>query len=188
MSAAIQEPPEPGQDISFPWMSKDEAALVTSYLRPNMSVLEWGAGGSTIYFSPMVRKWESIEHNPAWADRVRREVEERGLANVTVTLEAISKPPHYNGPYYPGYEKAFEPYVATGCRAAIAEKLDAVFIDGRSRLACALGIHPFLPSSAVVFFHDFFNKNRARYKPVLNGYRLLDFVTGGQTLAVFRPR
>ena len=34
--------------------------------RPSASVLEWGAGGSTAFFSRYAGRWESVEHDRKW--------------------------------------------------------------------------------------------------------------------------
>ena len=38
-------------NVSMPWLDTESASLLCSLLSGNMSVLEWGCGGSTVYFS-----------------------------------------------------------------------------------------------------------------------------------------
>ena len=45
-------------------MSPKEIAFIEKYLTKDKVMLEWGAGGSTLYFSQLVKEYYSIEHNP----------------------------------------------------------------------------------------------------------------------------
>ena len=44
--------------------------MICALLHPDMSVLEFGTGGSTSLFSQFVRSWDCVEHNQWWADKV----------------------------------------------------------------------------------------------------------------------
>ena len=48
------------------WMDNREKLLITKHFSPDKVMLEWGSGGSTIEFSPQLKKYYSIEHNKEW--------------------------------------------------------------------------------------------------------------------------
>ena len=52
-----------GVDFS---MSDSEIVKSEEYLNDKDKVLEWGAGGSTLYFSNIVSSYVSIEHDKLW--------------------------------------------------------------------------------------------------------------------------
>lgn len=58
---------QPPFEESFrkPWMSDAERVCIAKYLSPSFRVVEWGCGGSTLYFSRQVKHWVSIEHDAA---------------------------------------------------------------------------------------------------------------------------
>ena len=51
-------------------MYPSSVELLCSYLRPDMEVLEWGSGGSTLYYSKYVTSWYSIEHDQSWSKKI----------------------------------------------------------------------------------------------------------------------
>ena len=53
-------------DITHIWMSQEEIDVITKYLSPDKHMLEWGAGGSTLFFSTLVKTYTSIEHDNDW--------------------------------------------------------------------------------------------------------------------------
>jgi len=65
----------------IPWMSTEEINLIESFLKPDMIMLEWGSGGSTIKFSQKVAKYYSIEHVKDWYTEVNKELVNLKLNN-----------------------------------------------------------------------------------------------------------
>ena len=51
-------------------MSDWEILKCEEYIQDKDLMLEWGAGGSTLYFSTMVGKFISIEDNKSWSDKI----------------------------------------------------------------------------------------------------------------------
>lgn len=177
---------------SAPFMSAEESAMILRYLAPSHVMLEWGAGGSTLFFSRHVRDYYSVEHDPEWHASVRAQVESAGLDNVHLSLvppdEPLAGVPNYART--PEQREAqFQTYIHYPEHLDVA--FDRVLVDGRSRPECALAILPRLASDAIVFIHDYFNTryDEAEYHSIIDGrYELIDGVRVGQTLAVFRPR
>lgn len=55
-----------------PMMSEKEIKIVDSLLKDKKHCLEWGCGGSTIYFPNKHRRlnWLSVEHNGNWVKKI----------------------------------------------------------------------------------------------------------------------
>src|ERR1019366_2881355 len=49
-----------------PWLTFRTIDFLTNCLRPDMTVFEFGSGGSTIFIARRVRTVVSIEHDPEW--------------------------------------------------------------------------------------------------------------------------
>jgi hypothetical protein len=76
-------------DLELPWFSYAAIDFLNGYLRPEMSVCEYGSGGSTIFFARRVKSVFSIEDNPRWFELVSRRLDEKALHNVQLKLCAF---------------------------------------------------------------------------------------------------
>ncbi len=105
-------------DLEIPWFSYAAIDFLKSYLRPDMTVAEYGSGGSTIFFARRVRSVFSIEDNPQWHELVSRRLAEQGLKNVTLKL----CPFDFKNPT--GFEES------AYLNALPQEPLDGIVVDG----------------------------------------------------------
>jgi len=67
-----------------PWMTDKQISIISSYLNPSFTMLEWGCGGSTLTFSKLVKNYYSIEHNLEWYRRVRILLRMNNIKNVNI--------------------------------------------------------------------------------------------------------
>lgn len=72
----------------LPWYSYPAIEFLEGWLRPDMTVFEWGSGGSTLFSAARVRRVVAIEDDPAWAAQVREALARDGLANAEIRLTA----------------------------------------------------------------------------------------------------
>lgn len=63
-----------------PWISPEATRFLESLLSSDMTVCEFGGGGSTIWLSKRVKDVVTFENNPKWAKYIR----DMKLDNVTV--------------------------------------------------------------------------------------------------------
>ncbi len=157
-------------------MSRREVAMIRRYLNPTNTMLEWGAGGSTVYFPLFVKKYYSIEHDSRWYDKVKPQI----LYNVSMFLEDI----HCQSNHKCLKRENCEEYVEKVNE--LDTEFDRVLIDGRGRRFCAEEVLPYLHNDSLVFIHDFWN--RKRYHSVLEHYEVVDAIKNGQSLVVLRPK
>src|ERR1051325_6576086 len=73
-------------DLEIPWFSYAAIDFLDDFLRPEMTVCEYGSGGSTIFFARRVRSVYSIEDNPKWHGWVSRRIDQKSIRNVTLRL------------------------------------------------------------------------------------------------------
>ena len=69
-------------DLELAWFSYAAIDFLKSFLRPQMSVFEYGSGGSTLFFAKRVQTVISTEDNATWLENVRRRLTELSLKNV----------------------------------------------------------------------------------------------------------
>lgn len=167
------------------WMSVHEQMLIESYLDENNTMLEYGSGYSTLWFSQFVKSYYSIEHARDWYNMIRAEI--NSLPNVQYKLAAVD--PGYRG--WPGgfsegtYEQ-FEEYIKAVDGFNI-QSFDRVLIDGRARAFCAKYILKFLHENSYIFIHDY--EGRTMYHENLDAYYTkIAIVFRGQSVVVARPK
>lgn len=170
-----------------PWMSQTEIDKILKYLKPNHKMLEWGCGGSTLFFPDYVEKYYSIEHNENWYNEIKDQVKE----NVTiVNIQRESDTGNLKSSNYEGLDKTsrykdFNKYIKYP--AKFETIFDAVLIDGRARPECGKFITNYISNDSIIFVHDYFDKkHRAHYHVLEEQYKVIDYVKTGQTLAVLK--
>ena len=55
-----------------PLMHEHEYKFIEKYLNKNDTLLEFGSGNSTVYFSGLVKKVISIEHDIDWIKNIQK--------------------------------------------------------------------------------------------------------------------
>jgi hypothetical protein len=123
-----------------PWLTIEAVAFLERWLACDGVGFEWGSGRSTVWLARRVRRLTSIEHDPAWFEKIKRRLDEQELApkvdyrHVAVDHDA----------------DAAHPYVS-----AISDHpdgaLDFCLVDGLTRLRahCALVCLPKLRTGGI---------------------------------------
>lgn len=175
--------PEPGSRV---FMSRAETGLFIASLSGSKRYLEFGVGGSTeIAIQDPDRRIVSVETDKKWLAEVRRnpkiaEAEKQGrLAFEHVDIGPVKRWG------YPTGEIQFRnwPKYHTVPFDNHDYHYDAILIDGRFRVSCALAAYSFIDDSAVLMFHDY--PNRTWYSEVEKFY---DTVAIAESLYVFKKR
>ncbi len=159
-----------------PWMHEKEIAAIEKYLGHDQVMLEWGSGGSTVYFAPKVKQLWTIEHNKEWFDKLPDIANLEKLHVAANNLVPITESTHND----------YRDYIEITSRIKL--KFDVVLIDGRARVACAKYVLRHLHTNSVVFLHDFYKKGRERYREVLNYYDVVEEVKTQPGLVVLKPK
>jgi predicted O-methyltransferase YrrM len=130
---------------SLAWITYPALELLENYLKPCMTVFEYGGGGSTLFFAKRVSKIVTVEHNKEWFEVIRNEIKKSQLKNWQGFLQmaengdfankSINDPSAYvsDDAAFNGFN--FKKYVT------IIDKFedysfDVVLVDGRARTSC----------------------------------------------------
>ncbi|GMI55572.1 hypothetical protein ScalyP_jg1492 [Parmales sp. scaly parma] len=165
----------PGKSVM---MEPSSVKMLCGLLTPTTRVLEWGSGGSTLFFSRFVASWDSIEHDSQWY---------KEMMGYTASMDnvRIHTAPHSWKQKDDGTYAEFKDYVEVP--AKWGRKFDVVIVDGRARVPCARSVvrNSLLASNGVVVVHDW---ERTQYKPLLDQFQLVQEDTAdARHLGVLRP-
>jgi SAM-dependent methyltransferase len=171
---------QPGRnplDDELPWISFPAIDLLERRLSPQTRVFEYGAGGSTVFFARRAKSVISVEHDPAWFERVSAHMTKRDLR----TWEGRLISPEYcpSGPGDPADPRAFassdERYRRLSFRSYVEaidafadDSFDLVLVDGRARPACLLHAAPKVRPHGLLVLD---NADREHYQPALRELR-----------------
>lgn len=140
-----------------PFLTYPAVEFLLRRVRPEMSVFEYGAGASTLWWARHVREVIACEHNRRWFEGISAQAP----PNVTLIYRELE----YGG----AYSKAILEY---------HNRFDIVVIDGRDRVNCALNSLVALKAAGVLMWD---NTDRREYEPGLRhlrraGFRELEFI------------
>lgn len=137
-------------------MNKSEIRTIEETLRglgnkkDKIHILEWGSGGSTVYFTEFLKEigvpyeWISIEYNKRWHEKVKNAVAHD--PNIEVVLFDVGND------QLKQVDNPMDEYV--GYPTTLDNKFDMVLVDGRKRRRCVLEAKKNLAPEGVVFLHD----------------------------------
>jgi hypothetical protein len=136
----------------LPWFTYSAIAFLEPRLAADLSVFEYGAGFSTLWWAARVKSVASCENDQAWFSRM--------TADCPANAQLL-------------YEPRGEGY----WQKAAGFSSDIIVIDGRDRVECAKACLPGLKAGGVIVWD---NSDRPRYQPGYdllkqNGFRRLDF-------------
>lgn len=129
----------------IPWVTFRAIEWLGACLKPDMSVFEYGAGGSTLFLARRARAVVSVEHDDGFHAAVAQVLATRKLDNCTLLLrkperladgQAVgystssftSAQAKYAGLSFERYVKAIDAYPD--------RSFDLVLVDGRARASC----------------------------------------------------
>jgi SAM-dependent methyltransferase len=165
--------------------SWDEVNFLLEALQPHHTVLEYGAGGSTIEIAKRVNWLYSIEHDKRWLDRVDQEIKLERLSNICLVHVPKNKE---EAPGHDGTLEDYRDYVEYP-RKFDKVRFDVVLVDGRARVPAARVAADLLAPDGIIFIHDYKNPNpiyrRHDYEVVET---FLEEIGGVYALYKFRKR
>ena len=162
------------------WMTKEEEQFLRDNIKSTYSVLEWGAGESTIQLAEIADHIVSIEHNPSWVTKVSGDISPK------IDLICCPSSTLYDSDRDgDGNISQFLEYVIAPLR--LRRAFDVILIDGRARASCAL-VSPLVSNAGTkVFIHDYDLTVPCRQNYAQASYAL-DFVQSVGSLAMFTPK
>ena len=172
-----------------PWMSKQEIDLILSFLNKEDIMLEYGCGGSTMFFPNYVKEYHSIESDEYWG----RSIEKVAPKNVTMHCVPVVRPNDPEQKYATTWDKlyttkmyyAYKEYIEAGSK--IKKVFSKILIDGRARPQCARYIYDFIDNNCIIFIHDW-HPCRTHYRSVLEKYKIINEINSGQCLVALSKK
>lgn len=161
-----------------PLMHEHEYKFIEKYLNRDDTLLEFGSGNSTIYFSGIVKNVISIEHDVDWVNVLEKIITTYDIQNI----ELIHQAAHSPHPKPCRYEQ-FKDYIHLPETKRL--EFSKVLIDGRARKYCAKYLWNIIDEDVIVFIHDF---NRTDYQMALKYYDAIEIVTEGQGIAALKKK
>jgi hypothetical protein len=138
-------------------MHRPEVDLAASYMRGSDAYAEWGSGGSTRSFPPLVRQAWSIEHDCEWLEFMRRQLNAsaRDYGNLQTVCSLV--PPTFRrwgtiSSFEHGDYRIFIVYVDVIDSLGV-DKFDIVLVDGRARMACAMKAIKYMHSESILLLY-----------------------------------
>lgn len=74
-------------DCELPWITKEAVVKLDEELDDSDNVLEFGSGGSTIFFAKRCARVTSIETSSEWLVKTRAKLNEQGVENVKLIFK-----------------------------------------------------------------------------------------------------
>lgn len=154
-----------------PWLSEEAINFIDSKLTKASTMFEYGAGGSTVYYSDRVRKIYSVENDKNWYEKIISYLKNNNIKNVEIrhinfdpgSSDRILDFNSYasNSLYY--NHKIFKTY-AKAVNVVKDNSLDLILVDGRARISCVHEAYCKLKSGGVLVLDD---TERSYYKPAI---------------------
>ena len=119
----------------IPWLTYSFIYFIQDRLKPEMSILEFGSGNSTLYWSKRVKRVESIEHDPSWYEKVKSM---KLPLNANVSLKKLGD--------HGDYAKYSETPDTTN--------FSIILVDGVDRVSCLKNNHTLLEDNGVMVLDD----------------------------------
>jgi len=172
--------------LNLPGMTPKERRIIKDILKESskknkINILEWGGGGSTIYYARYLKaldasfEWHSIENSAEWAGKVVRRLERYKLRDMA-HIHLFEFTPFWQKPGWDWSDPRPEEF---GLREeaerryiifpeTLGLKFDVIIIDGRFRRRCLIEAQKFLAPSGCVILHD---AQKTHYHSPLNSYK-----------------
>lgn len=169
-----------------PLMHEKEYHFIEKYLTSDDILLEWGSGNSTIYFSGIVKKVITLEHDIDYHKQIEDTInifDIKNIDNVLIVSKCDLLPTKENR------YKVFEEYINYPKNL----KFTKVLIDGRVRKYCALSLLE-MDYNDIVFIHDFNHNDVEGYideeyfNDILKHYNIIDRVYEGQGIVALKRK
>ena len=161
-----------------PLMNEHEYKFIEKYLSKDDVLLEYGSGNSTLYFSGIVNKVISIEHDIDWINSLNKVIDAYDIKNI----ELYHVPAHTPDPKPCRYAQ-FKDYIHYAEKNNF--KFNKALIDGRARKYCAKYFYNIIDENTIVFIHDF---NRSDYQMSLKYYDIVEITTEGQGIVALKKK
>jgi hypothetical protein len=152
--------PESPIEQGLPWLSWPCIDFLNAYLKPNQKVIEYGGGGSTLFFLKKGCSLVTVESSQEWADSLTAAVaNQTGTAGpawqLRLTLVSGNDDP------------AIDAYIN---EADCGGPWDVALVDGWSRSRCILAAKPFVVPGGILIVDNANQRQFHELPRAMNGW------------------
>lgn len=158
-----------------PWMCPGTIAFCQNHLSPSMRAVEFGSGRSTLWFSKLVGRLTSVEHDAKWHEQVQLLLAENNAANVTYLHVPLD---------HPASQPEQDDYSPTPKYVAVADgfadgSLGFAVVDGHYRTHCVRHLVPKMAPGGLLLVDDVNMWPSVESLPVPASWPVVDDSTNG---------
>ena len=152
--------PQTAMESGLPWLSWASVDYLNSYLKPGMNVLEFGGGGSTIFFVKCGCRVTTIEGYEDWIKAIDEKLQELDLESANcVEFRQITLPDD-DGEMPAGYAQQVHD----------GGPWDLVLVDARFRLECIAEARSELKPGALLILDNAYFRELDDAPQVMDGF------------------
>ena len=166
---------ESGKPI--PWLTYSMVDFLYDRLDKSMTIFEYGAGNSSLFFAEHTKRVTSVEHNPEWYEILSKN-NQFSIPNLEVHF--VKAPKEYDnlGYHKMAFSDNINEYVTRISKGNT--KYDIVVVDGLFRNTCMKEVYPYLSDRGVVILDNTSeNYKNSLAEGILHlqtkGFRRIDF-------------
>jgi predicted O-methyltransferase YrrM len=152
-------------------------------------MLEIGGGNSTLFFSKIVKRLVTIEHNKEWSDKISNDIKSISKCDWSIHVVEPSFPQSH--PFQPSEPGQFDNYINFISNLE-KDQFDVILIDGRDRVRCTIASIPLLKKGGILLIHDFWNRPKYHSVLQLSELELIkdtnSYINSENTLAAFKKK
>lgn len=161
----------------YPWFAFQSIRHIESLLRPDMKIVEYGGGYSTLWWASRVSSVTTVERSKEWSDEIQRSLHKHHLKNVE--LRTFDKFPDVSEGELESNYDSLRPLVDEyiGSSNVPEYSCDVLVVDDVFRNAVVEGALNLVKPGGLLILDD---SERERHKPVmermlLNGWSCAHF-------------
>lgn len=155
-------------EAQLPWITHRALHRLKEIIRPEMSVLEYGSGGSTLFLADRVKKLVSIEHDQSWAEYVSINIQNDSNKKLYyIPPDENSSEEEFRSNYGMSYAGNYFKTYTLKVLELSDESLDLLILDGMARPACLKYAHSKVKHGGYILFD---NSDRLEYQDSISSY------------------
>jgi len=117
----------------MPWLVMESIDFIFERINKESTVFEYGSGSSTFWFSKLVSKVYSVDHDPNWFSQMNNLMSSQKISNVDLRLSSCEM--RYVLDHDSEVEEQYENYSKMISNLEVKE-FDVILVDGVTRSMC----------------------------------------------------
>lgn len=173
-----------------PWIVEESTEWLKNFLKKDMSVFEWGSGGSTIFIAKRVRKIITVEHDYEWFLKIQLCVKLNSVSNCQCKFIQPEEDSSYVL-YKSTNERLINHNFKKYCEAIDSfpdNYFDLIFIDGRARNYCIMHAKNKVKMNGFILLDNSDRKNYQYGIDLLCDWKRTDFLGPTWTTSIFQKK